>query len=218
MSNPITFYFGSGSPYAWKIWLALEHKQLPYEAKRMFFDNGDLTTPEFLAINPRHQVPTIVDNGFALYESSAILEYLEDRYPDSGKPLWPKDVQARAIARRRVAEVSSFLDPINDKLLPAILVPAGKTPDEAAIAQAIQALAEELARIESWFEHDFVAGSELGGADFALYPYIAFLGRVDARKPGYALKAMLPPKIAAWARRIEALPYFEGTVPPHWKG
>lgn len=127
-------------------------------------------------------------------------------------------MQARAIARRRVAEVSSFLDPINDKLLPAILVPAGKAPDEAAIAQAIQALAEELARIESWFEHDFVAGSELGGADFALYPYIAFLGRVDARKPGYALKAMLPPKIAAWARRIEALPYFEGTVPPHWKG
>ena len=34
MSNPITFYFGSGSPYAWKVWLALEHKKLPYEARR----------------------------------------------------------------------------------------------------------------------------------------------------------------------------------------
>ena len=91
MSTPITFYFGSGSPYAWKIWLALEHKKLSYEAKRMAFDNDDLKTPEFTAVNPRQKVPALWDNGFAMYESAAILEYLEDRYRDSGEPLWPKD-------------------------------------------------------------------------------------------------------------------------------
>ncbi|MEQ1517941.1 MAG: glutathione S-transferase family protein, partial [Usitatibacteraceae bacterium] len=105
MPKPIKFYFGSGSPYAWKVWLALEHKKLPYEAKRMTFDGGELKLPEFTAINPRQKVPALVDNGFAMYESSAMLEYLEDQYPNSGEPLWPKDAKARAVARRRAAEV-----------------------------------------------------------------------------------------------------------------
>src|SRR5262249_4157483 len=74
----LTFYYGSGSPFAWRVWLALEHKHIPYTFKRMQFDNGDLHTPEYLAINPRHKVPAIVDDGFALYESAAIVEYLED--------------------------------------------------------------------------------------------------------------------------------------------
>ncbi|MBL0122398.1 MAG: glutathione S-transferase family protein [Betaproteobacteria bacterium] len=217
MSNIITFYFGSGSPYAWKVWLALEHKKLPYEAKRMSFDNGDLKTPEFTAINPRQKVPALVDNGFAMYESAAILEYLEDRYPDSGERLWPRDVQARAIARRRAAEVVAYVDPINDKLFTELFGPAGKIPDVASIDASKQALTEELARIEGWLDEDYLAGGKLSGADFTLYPYLAFLGRVDTRIPGYHLLALAPPKVAAWMKRIESLPYFEKTVPPHWK-
>ncbi len=77
----LTFYYASGSPFAWRVWLALEHKQLAYEHKMMSFSAGDLKKPEFLAINPRHKVPAIVDDGFALYESQAILEYLEERHP-----------------------------------------------------------------------------------------------------------------------------------------
>ncbi|MBL8525923.1 MAG: glutathione S-transferase C-terminal domain-containing protein, partial [Betaproteobacteria bacterium] len=115
------------------------------------------------------------------------------------------------------AEAVAYVDPLNDKLLTAILVPADQMPDAAAIDAAKKAYAEELARIEGWFTHDYVAGPHLSGADFTLYPYLAFLGRVDQRKPGYDLKAMLPPKTAAWMKRIEALPYFAGTIPPHWK-
>ena len=217
MSTPITFYFGSGSPYAWKVWLALEHKQLPYEAKRMSFDRGELKSAEFTAINPRQKVPAIVDNGFAMYESSAILEYLEDRYPDSGAPLWPRDVTARAIARRRAAEVSAYIDPINDKIFSEVFGPADKAPNVVVIEEGKQSLAAELARIDAWLEKDYLAGDQLSGADFTLYPYLAFLGRVDKRKPGYHLHALVPPKLAAWMKRIEALPYFERTYPPHWK-
>ena len=217
MSTPITFYFGSGSPYAWKIWLALEHKKLFYEAKRMAFDNDELKTPEFTAVNPRQKVPALWDNGFAMYESSAILEYLEDRYRDSGEPLWPKDMHARAIARRRAAEVVSYIDPMNDKILSEIFGPADKVPDIEKIAEGKKALATELMFIEGWLDKEFIGGDKLSGADFTLYPYLAFLGRVDTRKPGYNLLALVPPKLAAWMKRIEALPYFEKTYPPHWK-
>ena len=217
MSTPITFYFGSGSPYAWKVWLALEHKKLSYEAKRLAFDNGDLKTPDFTAVNPRQKVPALMDNGFAMYESSAILEYLEDRYPDSGEPLWPKDMHARAIARRRAAEVVAYIDPMNDKILSEIFGPADKVPDIEKIEEGKNALAAELMLIEGWLDKEFIAGDKLSGADFTLYPYVAFLGRVDTRKPGYNLLALVPLKLAAWMKRIEALPYFEKTYPPHWK-
>ena len=217
MSTPITFYFGSGSPYAWKVWLALEHKKLSYEAKRLAFDNGDLKTPEFTAVNPRQKVPALWDNGFAMYESAAILEYLEDRYRDSGEPLWPKDMHARAIARRRAAEVVAYIDPMNDKILSEIFGPADKVPDIEKIEEGKKVLTAELMRIEGWLDKEFIGGEKLSGADFTLYPYVAFLGRVDIRKPGYNLLSLVPPKLAAWMKRIEALPYFEKTYPPHWK-
>lgn len=217
MPSTLMFYFGSGSPYAWKVWLALEHKKLPYEAKRMSFDSGELKSTDFTAINPRQKVPALVDNGFAMYESTAILEYLEDAYPNSGEPLWPADVKARAIARRRAAEIVAYIGPANDKILSEIFGPGGKVPDTAVIDAGKKELASELARIETWLDKDFLAGDKLSGADFTLYPYVAFLGRVDTRKPGYDLLALVPPKLAGWMKRIEALPYFEKTFPPHWK-
>ena len=88
----ITFYYGSGSPYAWRVQLALEHKALPYERKVLSFAAGDTRKPEFVALNPRHEVPTIVDGDFVLYESNAIAEYLEEAYPGRGAPLFPGDV------------------------------------------------------------------------------------------------------------------------------
>ena len=119
--------------------------------------------------------------------------------------------------RRRAAEVVSYIDPMNDKILSEIFGPADKVPDIEKIAEGKKALASELILIEGWLDKDFIAGDKLSGADFTLYPYLAFLGRVDTRKPGYNLLALVPPKLAAWMKRIEALPYFEKTYPPHWK-
>jgi glutathione S-transferase len=65
----ITFYYGSGSPFAWYVWLVLEHKQLPYELKLMSLLGADLKTPDYLAMNPHGKVPVLVDDGFVLSES-----------------------------------------------------------------------------------------------------------------------------------------------------
>ena len=217
MSQPITFYFGSGSPYAWKVWLALEHKALPYDARRMQFDNGDLKTPAFLAINPRGQVPTLVDDGFAMYESSAMLEYLEDKYPTNGAPLWPADAKLRAIARRRAAEILSHIDPLNGEIFGMVFGAGDQGVDVKAVNKWKIAMAAQLAIADSWLEQDYLAGPTLSATDFTLYPYVAFLGRIDSRKPEYQLLSLVPTKLTAWMKRIEALPYFDKTYPPHWR-
>jgi glutathione S-transferase len=63
----ITFFYGSGSPFAWKVWLALEHKELPYEKKMLSFQAGDMNKPEYLALNPRAKVPALVDGDLKLF-------------------------------------------------------------------------------------------------------------------------------------------------------
>src|SRR6476469_1572924 len=100
-----TLYYGSGSPYAWRVQLALEHKALPYELKVLSFSAGDTRKSEFLALNPRQRVTVLVDGDFVLYESIAIVEYLAEANPATGAPLFPGDVRTRALVRRLIMEV-----------------------------------------------------------------------------------------------------------------
>lgn len=211
----LTFYYGSGSPFAWKVWLTLEHKGIPYEGKRLSFDNDDTKTPQFLKVNPRGQVPAIVDDGFALAQSNAICEYLEERFPE--KPLLPKDAKARATVRRLIAEADDKLYNGGSELIDLVLYAEGER-DVKKIAAAKEKLAKELAVWESYLTGDYFAG-QLSLADFAIYPYMRMAVRVEERAPGLGFKrSELPPKCAAWLARIEALPYYAKTIPPHWKG
>jgi glutathione S-transferase len=210
----LTFYYGSGSPYAWRVWLALEHKQLAYELKTMSFTAGDLRTPEYLAINPRHRVPAIVDDGFSLYESSAILEYLDEKYP--APRLFPADLRQRATARRLVREADEDFADAMDELLHEILFKPREKWTAERIDRGKQTLADELAVWETRFAGDFLVG-ELSAADFALYPMVALALRCDKRKSDLGVQALVGPHVSAWMGRIEALPYLRKTWPPHWK-
>jgi glutathione S-transferase len=63
----------------------------------------------------------------------------------------------------------------------------------------------------------FLAGDAPTAADFVLYPDIAYVKRIGSKKPESKLAGLLPAPIAQWAARIEALPYFDKTYPPHWR-
>lgn len=213
----IVLYYGSGSPYAWKVQLALEHKALPYERRVLSFSAGDTRKPEFVALNPRHRVPTIDDDGFVLYESNAIVEYLDEQYPGRGAPLFPGDARSRALVRRLVCEVDSYFSPALDLVTDELF---GKKPEErdsATIAKGRAAVVEELATFTRSLRGPFLAGP-LSAADFALYPLVAFVYRAqEVRMPELDADGMLTPELRAWKARIEALPYLASTIPPHWQ-
>ncbi len=213
----ITFYAGSGSPWVWRVWLALEHKALPYDLRMLSFSAGDTRKPEFVALNPRHRVPTIVDDGFVLYESNAIVEYLDEAYPGRGAPLFPGGPRERAVVRRLVAEIDNYLDKATDPWFDQVFYKKPEERDAAALASATEAIRGELAMLGEGMRGDFLAGP-LSAADYALYPIVAFFYRGKAVKmPDLDADGLLGPKLRAWKARVEALPYFAKTMPPHWQ-
>lgn len=213
----LILYYGSGSPYAWKVQLALEHKALPYERRILSFSAGDTRKPEFVALNPRHRVPTIDDDGFVLYESNAIVEYLDEQYAGRGAPLFPGDVRTRALVRRLVCEVDNYFDEALDEITTPLFYRKPEERDPGAIAKGREAVVAELAAFTRSMRGPYLAGP-LSAADFALYPLVAFLYRAqEARMPELDADGMLTPELRAWKSRIEALPYLASTIPPHWQ-
>lgn len=212
----INFYYGSGSPFAWRVWFALEHKALAYDLKEMSFSGGDLKTAAYLRINPRGKVPAIEDDGFPLYESAAIVEYLQDQYPNSGASLFPGDAQSKAHIRRLVNEADLYLDAANRRLLQAVLFTSKEDWDETRISAGRSAVATELSNFEDRLSGDYFAG-EISAADFTIYPMIALLLRTDLRKPDLGMASLVGPKMFAWMKRIEAMPMYSKTYPPHWR-
>ena len=212
----LTFYYGAGSPYAWRVWLALEHKGIPYERKVLSFAEGDPKKPEFVALNPRGKVPAIADGDFRLYESAAIVEYLDDAYPDYGKRLFPGSVRDRALVRRMVCEADNYVAAAMNRLVRSVLFTKPDEWNPERMTAARDELLAELARWPAAFRGDYLAGP-LSAADYTLYPLVALALRCEKKQPDLALRERLPQRIGAWMQGVEILPFFPKTWPAHWK-
>ncbi|MBM3395129.1 MAG: glutathione S-transferase family protein [Betaproteobacteria bacterium] len=212
----LTFYYGSGSPFAWRVWLALEHKKIPYEMKTISFSSGELKTPEFLALNPRHKVPVVVDDGFALYESTAIVEYLEEKF-STGAPLLPSSPSQRALVRRMMQEADLYVNTAMNPLTWQIFFKPKEEWDLEKIEQAAKGLKEELAVWEKADIGSFLVGSSLSAADFTLYPMLALALRLEKKKADLGVRYMIGPKLATWMQNMTEQPVVRATWPPHWK-
>jgi len=214
----VDFYHGHGSPYSWRVWLALEAKQVPYDLKVLSFANGDTRKPGFVALNPRHTVPTIVDDGHAVWESIAILEYLDERY-SSGVKLYPGDAKSRARIRRLIREAEEHvgiesIDPITDEYFGK----GGAEPDLDKVGKAKTRLAEEMDYFAKELKGRFFGGESVDALDLVLYPWLGgYVKRITVRKPETRLSELVPAAIAEWVKSVEALPYFDKTIPAHWR-
>lgn len=213
----LQLYYGSGSPYAWRVQLALGHKALPYERIVLSFAGGDLRTPEHLARNPRGKIPVLVDDDFALYESAAILEYLDEAYAGRGRPLFPGDVRTRAIQRRLILEVNDYVDKSTDVLTTQALSVEPEARDPAAIEKGRTAIRHELAHLASALTRDYFCGDEPGAVDFTLYTLLGFVRRCQLKLPEVAFDDLVGAPFGSWMTRMDDLPFADACIPPHWK-
>ena len=134
------------SPYAMSVFVALEEKRLPFTLTTVDLGIGANHQASYAAKSLTQRVPTLVHEDFALSESSAITEYLDDAFPDT--PVYPQDTQLRARARQLQAWLRSDLMPIRQERSTEVVFygrrGAPLSPAAEAAAHKLYAAAETL--------------------------------------------------------------------------
>ena len=216
----VELYWGSGSPFAWRVMLALELKGLAYESRLLKFSKGDHKTDAYLKLNPRGKVPTLKDGDFALYESIAILAYLDRKYPTP--PLFGTTPEETGLIWRAIAECE-YLISGGDKVIRPIFF--GKDLDKVdEIQRGAQTIRDELMQLDQQLaERSWLVGTQMSAADIAVFPALQLCQRAAAKEVAKQFDLrLLPlsetyPNVAKWVRRVETLPFYERTYPPHWR-
>ncbi len=125
-------YTGPLTDFGGKAHLAILEKNISCQIEYVPFNIRERYTPkhpEVLRINPKKQVPVLVDDSLEIYDSTQIFEYLEDAYPEI--PLWPSEPKARARARLMELEIDEIFHMHVQTLVNNALTP---TSDEARTA------------------------------------------------------------------------------------
>ena len=220
----LTFYWGSGSPWAWRAMLGLELKGLRYESKLLQFSKGEHKSPEMLALNPRGKVPVLVHGDVVVYESLAILAYLDRAFPE--RPLFGTTPQEAAVVWRLFSEHDAYLIPIGIRVIRPLFTSAEAVQEKADdIRAAVEELHKEIGKLEERLAGggQWLAGKAPSAADATYFVTLQQLLRA-AGKPAaepLGLPEFLPlekryPKLAAWAERFAKVPGVDRTWPPHW--
>ncbi len=214
-------YWISGSPPSWSALLALEVKRIEYDSHRLDNAKKEQKSEAFLAVNPRGQVPVVKHGDVVVRETLAVLAYLDRAYPEPS--LFGGDAERTAHIWQLACECDSFLrNPVGTISRPLFRGKAEAFRDE--ITAAVPAVRDELDALEGNLEHTpFLAGETISAADLVYYPVIMQLaraaGRDDARSLNLGLMPLADtfPALAAWMTRIENIPGYDLTYPPHWR-
>lgn len=162
----ITLYTAP-TPNGWKISIALEEMVLPYEVKLIDFASNEQKSDWFTKLNPNGRIPALVDDGFALFESGAIMLYLAEK---TGKFL-PGDVQARSRVIQwlmfqmsgigpMMGQANVFFRYFPEKIQPAI------DRYQREVTRLFGVMDQQLAN------HEYIAG-DYSIADMSLWPWVS---------------------------------------------
>lgn len=167
------------------------------------------------------KVPTLKDGDFVLYESLGIMSYLDRKYPDP--PLFGKTAEETGLIWRTLAEYESYMAPAGNKVVRPIFF--GKGLDQVEeIQEAAQALRQEFKMIDDRLARsNWLVGDKISAADIGVFPLVQLVLRAagkEAAQPfhlGFLPLAQTFTNVARWVERIEALPNYQRTYPPHWR-
>ena len=188
------------SPYAMSAFVALTVKQLVFELRTVDLHAAAHRAPEFAGLSLTSRVPTLVHGGFALSESSAIDEYIEDVFP--GTPLYPRDPKQKARARQVQAWLRSDLMPIRVERSTEVVFLGTRRPALSADGEA--AAARLFAAAEAWLPagQDNLCGDWcIADVDLALMLNRLVMNgdAVPARLADYAARQWMHPAVRRWA-------------------
>ena len=217
----IDVYWGSGSPYSWRVLLALEYKRLPYTSHLLQFSKQEHKSPQMLALNFRGRVPVLKDDDYVVFESLAVLYYLDRKYPDP--PLFGRTPEEAGVIMRVICEYQAYAEDHVMRIARAYFL-RPHAVRHAELADSMHVVASEARSIEARLaKSDWVVGESFSAADIVIFPGLQVLLRALAKPEAQELSArFLPldvhyPALARWTRRVEALPGYERTYPPHWR-
>jgi glutathione S-transferase len=203
----ITLYSGPLSLFSRKVEIALREKGLAFERIMVPFNQTtgyDPKHPEVVAINPKRQVPVLNDDGIVLYDSTVILEYLEDAYPEP--PLLPLCPGARA--RCRLDELYAdeimlqALNPLMHRTSPPSTDQTRRLAQEADALIAEHALEKHYAVLEDRLAGREYFGDAVSVADIALFMSVLF----SLRLGGPSLAPF--DGLSRWFERLKLRPAF----------
>jgi len=186
-----------------KVRIALLEKGLEFERINVDLSKREQKQPEYLKIHPYGQVPALDDEGFVVYDSTVINEYLEDEYPYP--PFMPKDSEGRARARMMEDFRDTHFNPPCVKIIYEMRKPEGERVADV-IATAKADINKCFDRLETELQgKEYLAGS-FSLADIAFMANLDLLDRFQiAVDPKYA-------NTTAWIARLKARPSFAASA------
>ncbi|WP_332685006.1 glutathione S-transferase family protein [Bosea sp. (in: a-proteobacteria)] len=203
----ITLYSGPLSLFSRKVEIALREKELPFERIMVPFNQTsgyDPRHPEVLALNPRRQVPIVNDEGLIVYDSTVILEYLDEAYPQP--PLYPQSPAERARCRldELFADEILFmaLRPLMHRNEPPAMDRDKRAAQEADALIAEAALERHYAGLNDRLTGRDFFGEALSAADIAMFMTVFWALRLGGPSlDGYK-------ELAGWFERLSSRPAF----------
>ena len=197
----------SVSPFVRSARIALIEKGVNYHFKDIGFDY--LATDEYAKLNPFRKMPVLQQDDFILYETPAILGYVDEAF--DGVSLQPTDPKARAQMRKWISVAANYLYPVGvtQLFVQRIMFPLmGNEPDETVVENSVNAIAQHLNVMEHELVNTFLIGDMLTLADIIAG---AMVYCVNMTKEGSAL-IQERPKTAAWLGRLSQRESFKQSL------
>ncbi len=192
------------STYSRRVMMALAEKNIPHELVTIAMEKKAHRDAAYLAYNPYARVPTLEEDDFVLYESTAILNYLEATHP--APPLVPADARGRALVDMHM----KLCDLQMTRQSGTIIFPKRFLPkerwDEKAIAQAKAEIEKHLDILERVYlkGRTWLVAEQFTLAEICYAPFLEFLPLMEIT-PG--------PAVAAWSERMLSRPSALSTRP-----
>src|SRR5271167_405601 len=199
----IKLHYHPLSTYSRRVLLAFAEKKIPHDLVLVDMAARKHREPSYLTLNPYGRVPTLEEDGFVLFESTAILGYLEATRPTP--PLVPDDPRGRALVDRHMKLCDlQFTRHAGTIVFPKRFLPIEKW-NMAAIAEAKSEIEKHLAIVDKQLAgKTYLVAERFSLTDLCYLPFLEFLPLMEIAPPS---------NVAAWSERLLARPSAVATRP-----